>query len=75
MSIAHEKLLEIFRQELKNISPQYDGYIETLEKELVEIFNLETQNLITKINIQQQINQKCEALGKLLSEHGSKDGV
>ena len=73
MPIGPEKLLEIFQQELKNITPQYDGYTKALEKELVDIFNLEAQNLITRFNIQQQINEKCQVLGELLSKHGDTD--
>ncbi len=73
MPIGNAKLLEIFRQELEKIPSRHEDYKRNLEMELADIFNLETQHLITKFNIQQQIDEKCQKLGELLSKHENTD--
>ena len=73
MPIGNARVLEIFQQELAKIPSQHDDYKKELEKELVEIFNLEAQNLVTRFNIQKQVNEKCQKLGELLSKHGNPD--
>ena len=73
MPIGHAKLIEILREELKKAPSRYDGYIKEVEKEVVEILNLEAQHAISQIDILVRINEKCQKLGQLLTEHEITD--
>lgn len=71
MPINEQKVIGILREEVKNVPDRCPGYHAELEKTIAEIFMLERSNRERRINIQQEIDAKCDAAGRWLAERQS----
>ncbi len=69
MSINHQKLIRIVSEEVDKAPERCEGYRDELRDTIAEIVMLERSNRQQRIyNIQQQIDDKCNATGRLLAD-------
>lgn len=73
MSLIQKKIVSIMSDQCKNLDERFEGYREEILNTVAEILELERQNRIRSINIQQQINEKCDATGRLLANKNSSN--
>ena len=68
MPLTQQKIINIILNECKSIEEKCDGYKEELVEVITDIIVLESQHRVQGTNIQQQINNKCNAAGHFLAE-------
>lgn len=71
MSINRVKLLELLLQQINELPERFPGYTEALKETVAEIIELERNHRIKGTEIRIKVSDKCEALGRLLSEKRS----
>ena len=73
MPLIPKKIVSIISDECKNLEQRCRGYREEMLHTIADILELERQHRIRAINIQQKINDKCDATGRFLTEHIAPD--
>lgn len=68
MALNERKIANIILNECKNIEERCEGYRQELVEVVAEILAAERQHRIQGTNIQQKINDKCNATGRFLAE-------
>jgi len=68
MPLDNKKVIQIILEESANIDDRCEGYKSELAQGIAEIISYERENMATATNIQQKINDKCNAIGKYLSD-------
>lgn len=68
MPLNERKIITIILDECKTIEERCDGYQEELVEVITDIITDERQHRVEGTNIQQRINEKCNAAGRFLAE-------
>lgn len=69
MALNQEKLISIIMEEATKLPERCDGYREEVIETLCDILTLERQHRREGIYIKQKITDKCNTLGRFLSEN------
>lgn len=72
MPLNERKIINIILEECKTVEERCNGYQEELVDVITDIITAERQHRVQGTNIQQKINDKCNAAGRLLSEKRSQ---
>ena len=67
MPLSDQKIITIILDECEFIEERCDGYKDELVEVIVEIITAERQHRAQATNIQQRINDKCNAAGEFLA--------
>ena len=73
MPLNERKIISIILGECEFVEERCRGYKEELVKTITEIITAERQHRVRGTNIQQKINDKCNATGQFLAEN--RDGI
>ncbi|MCY4384868.1 MAG: hypothetical protein OXE44_17180 [Nitrospinae bacterium] len=73
MPLNERKIIGIILDECNTVEERCDGYREELIDSITDIITLERQHLVQGTNIQQKVNDKCNAAGLFLTEKRSQD--
>jgi hypothetical protein len=73
MPLIQKKIVSIISDQVKNVDERCKGYREEIFNIVAEILVLERQHRTRAINIQQKINDKCDAAGRFLAENIAPD--
>ena len=68
MPLNEQKIIKIILDECKSIEERCDGYQEVLVEAITDIITAERQHRVQGTNIQQRVNDKCNATGRFLAE-------
>lgn len=68
MPLNEMRVLSIILEECKKVPERYEGYHDDLLECLADIVSYERQHMVSGTNIQQKVNDKCNATGRLLTE-------
>ena len=68
MPLNERKIINIILDECKTIEERCEGYREELVETITDIITAERQHSVQGTNIQQRINDKCNATGRFLAE-------
>ena len=71
MALNQQKLISIIMEEATKLPERCDGYREEVIETLCDIITLEQQHRREGIYIKQKITDKCNTLGRFLSEKRS----
>ena len=66
------KVGEIILGEVGRLEPRCEGYADVLTEAIVDILNAERLHRIKGTNIQQQVTDKCNAVGEFLASTRTK---
>ena len=69
MPLNERKIISIILKECESIEERCRGYKEELVETITEIITAERQHHVKGTNIQQKINDKCNATGRFLAEN------
>jgi len=69
MPLIQKKIISIISDQCKNLEGRCGGYREEILATVADILELERQHRIRSINIQQKINEKCDATGRFLVDN------
>ena len=73
MPLIQKKIVSIISDQCKNLDKRCGGYRDEIFNTVADILALERQHRIRSINIQQKINDKCDATGRFLAENIAPD--
>lgn len=74
MPLNDRKIIKIIQEECQTVKERYKGYHQDLIELVADIITEERQHHVQGTNIQQRINDKCNAAGRILAErHGEGD--
>ena len=73
MPINERKVIQIILEEMDVIEERCHGYKEALTETIADIIMLEQQHKVKGTNIQQQVNEKCNAVGGILAQNRPMD--
>lgn len=73
MPLIQKKIVSIISDQCKNLDERCRGYRDEIFNTVADILGLERQHRIRSINIQQKINDKCDATGRFLAENIAPD--
>lgn len=68
MPLNERKVIGIILDECKTIEERCEGYRNELVEVVADIITAERQHRVQGTNIQQRINDKCNATGRFLAE-------
>ena len=71
---VNRRIVSILLQEVRSVDERCEGYREELMAAIGDILEYERQHRIQGTNIQQKINEKCDATGRYLVEHRQRGG-
>lgn len=74
MPLNERKIISIILEESKQVEERFQGYQTELIDVIGDILGLERQHKISRIRVQDKINDKCDALGTLLKNKRSQAG-
>lgn len=75
MPLNERKIISIILDECNRVPDRCEGYREELLASITDIIQAERQHRVQSTNIQQKVNDKCGAVGRLLaSKRGQLDG-
>jgi len=74
MPLNERKVIKIILEECQKIEERCSDYRKELVEVVTEIITLERQHRVESTNIQQKINDKCNATGRFLAERGLARG-
>ena len=72
MPANDRKVIQIILEEMNAIEERCHGYREALTEAVADIITAERQNRVRGMNIQQQVSDKCNAVGQFLSQNRPK---
>ena len=73
MPLIQKKIVSIISDQCKNLEGRCKGYREEIFSTIADILELERLHRIRSINIQQKINDKCDATGRFLADNIAPD--
>ncbi len=68
MPANDQKVIQIILEEMSTVEERCDGYREVLTEAVADIITSERQHRVKGSNIQQQVNDKCNAVGRFLAQ-------
>ena len=68
MPLNDKKIISIISEECRSVDDRCEGYREEIFNVLTDIITAEQQHRTQGTNIQQQVNDKCNAAGRYLAE-------
>ena len=71
MPANDQKVIQIILEEMSTVEDRCEGYREVLTEAVAEIITSERQHRVKGTNIQQQVNDKCNAVGRFLAQNRS----
>ena len=75
MSFNKEKMVTLILNECESIEERCAGYRQEILNAIVEILDAEREHKAQGTNIQKQIDQDCDAVGKFLYENRDRDNA
>lgn len=69
MPLNERKIIEIMLDECKQVEERCPGYRAEIIEVVSDIITAERQHRVQGTNIQQKINEKCNATGRFLAEN------
>jgi len=72
MPLDNRKVIEILLDETAKIEERCDGYREVISEGIADIFSYEREHAVANTDIQKRINEKCNEIGKFLSDRRDK---
>lgn len=69
MPVIPKKILSIITDQCMNLEERCKGYRKEIFNTIADILELERLHRTRAINIQQKINDKCDATGRFLAEN------
>jgi len=72
MPLDNRKVIELLLEETKKIEDRCDGYRDEIANGIAEIISYEREHAVSAINIQQRVNDKCNAIGIFLAGQRNK---
>lgn len=73
MPLIQKKIVSIISEQCNNLESKCSGYREEIFNTIADVLELERQHRIKAINIQQKINDKCDATGRFLAKNIAPD--
>ena len=73
MPLLQKKIVSIISHQCRNLDERCRSYRDEILNTVADILELERQHRIRSINIQQKINDKCDATGRYLAENIAPD--
>jgi hypothetical protein len=74
MPLIQKKIISIISDQCQNLEKRCNDYRKEIYNIIADILLLEWQHRIRAINIQQKINDKCDATGRFLAKNIAPDG-
>ena len=74
MPLIQKKIISIISDQCQNLETRCNGYRKEIYNSIADILLLEWQHRIRAINIQQKINDKCDATGRFLAKNIAPNG-
>ena len=71
MPANERKVVEIILKEVLKVEQRCEGYSEVLSEAIVDILTAERLHRVKGTNIQQQVSEKCNAVGEFLAKQRS----
>lgn len=71
MPLNEKKIINIILEECQSVENRCEGYREEIIDVVTDIISAERQHRIQGTNIQQKVNDKCNAAGRYLAEKRS----
>ena len=69
MPANDQKVIQIIFEEMSTVEERCEGYREALTEAVADIITAERQHRVKGTNIQQLVNDKCNALGRFLAQN------
>ena len=69
MPANDQKVIQIILEEMGTVEDRCEGYREALTEAVTDIIASERLHRVKGTNIQQQINDKCNAAGRFLAQN------
>lgn len=69
MPLIQKKIVSIISDQCNDLEERCRGYRGEIFNTIVDIMELERQHRIRSINVQQKINEKCDATGRFLADN------
>ena len=69
MSANDQKVIQIILEEMDGIEDRCPGYREALVDAVADIITAERQHRVRGTNIQQQVDDKCNSVGRFLNSN------
>ena len=69
MPANDHKVLQIILEEMSTTEDRCEGYREMLMEAVADIIASESQHRVKGTNIQQQVNEHCNAVGRFLAQN------
>ena len=69
MPANDRKLIQIIFEEMTTVEERCEGYREALTEAVTDIITAERQHRVKGTNIQQQVDDKCNAVGRFLAQN------
>ena len=69
MPANHQKVIQIIFDEMNMIEERCEGYRDELTHAVADIITAEAQHRVKGMNIQQQVSDKCNAVGRFLAQN------
>jgi len=73
--LNERKIINIILEECKTVEERCEGYQTELIEVITDIITTERQHRVQGTNIQQRINDKCNAAGRILAEKRGHKGA
>jgi hypothetical protein len=74
MPLNDRKIISIILEEAQSLPERCAGYREEVVAAIGDVLEYERQHRVAGTNIQQKINDKCNAVGRYLAEGRGHDG-
>lgn len=69
MPANEQKVIQIILEEIRTAEDRCEGYREELMEAVSDIITSERQHRVKGTNIQQQVNERCHAVGQFLAQN------
>ena len=69
MPANDQKVIQIILEEMNTVEDRCEGYREALTEAVADIISSERQHRVKGTNIQQQVNDRCNAVGRFLAQN------
>ena len=69
MPANDQKAIQIILEEMSTVEDRCEGYAVVLTEAVADIITAERQHRVKGTNIQQQVNDKCNAVGRFLAQN------
>ena len=73
MPLHNKKVISIILEQCSGMEERCDGYREELTEVISDILKYERDHRVSATNIQQKINDKCNAAARFLAQQRGRD--